>query len=357
MTNIIPKSDVTSSKLLQEIRQLVEKTKTRIAMSINSEMTLLYWHIGSRIQIDILENKRADYGQKIVLSLSKILRKEYGNGFSERNLARMIKLANCFSDFQILSTLSTKLSWSHFVELLPIKDPVAREFYAEMCRLEGWSVRILQEKIHKMFYERTALAKKPEEVIQSTLQQIREEDKVTPDVVLKDPYVLDFLNLPNEHYENELEEAILKEIEKFMLELGTGFSFIARQKRFTIDSDHYYLDLLLYNRRLRRIVALELKRGKFQAAYKGQMELYLRWLDKYERLEGEEAPIGIILCTEKSAHQIELLDLSASGIHVAEYMTELPPAEVFERKIQEIIQVAKHRLALLHSKSEEEMKE
>ena len=333
-----------SSQLLGDLRLLINSTRTRVAQSVNSEMTLLYWHIGKRIQVDILKSERADYGKKILSKLSLTLKSEYGAGFSERNLAYMLKFADIFPNYEILQTLSAKLSWSHFIEILSIKDPLGREFYAEMCRVEHWSVRVLQDKIHKMFYERTIIAKKPKESIQTSLQQIREKDKITSAVILKDPYVLDFLNLPNEHFENELEEAILREIEKFMLELGTGFSFVARQKRFTIDSDHYYLDILLYNRRLKRLVALELKKGKFKAAYKGQMELYLRWLDRYERLEGEETPIGIILCTEKSEHQIELLDLSASGIHVAQYMTELPPADVFERKIQEIVQIAKERL-------------
>jgi len=155
--------------------------------------------------------------------------------------------------------------------------------------------------------------------------------------------------LPAEYYESDLEQEILKEIEKFILELGSGFSFVSRQKRITIEDDHYYLDLLFYNRKLKRLVAIELKTGKFKAEYKGQMELYLGWLRKYEVMEGEKLPIGIILCTEKSIHQIELLDMDRSGIHVAEYWTELPPKDLFERKIREIVQQSKEMLLSAHS--------
>ncbi len=337
-------SKINSSQLLEDLRQLIELSKGKIARSVNSEMTFLYWHIGKKINETILHHDRADYGEKIFETLSQKLKSEYGSGFSARGLSKMVQFSVCFPDFQILPTLSAKLSWSHFVELLTVKEELKRNFYAEMCRIEGWSVRTLHDKIKIMFFERIELSKKPEHEIEISLSQIREKDIISLDMMLNDPYVLSFLKLPDNHYENDLEEAILNEIEKFMLELGTSFSFVARQKRFTIDKDHYYLDLLFYNRRLKRLCAVELKKGKFQAAYKGQMELYLRWLDRYNRLEGEEAPIGIILCTEKSSHQIELLGLTSSGIHVAEYLTEIPSATIFEKKIQEIVETAKEKL-------------
>ena len=235
---------------------------------------------------------------------------------------------------EIVQTLSGQLAWSHFQLLIPLDDALKRDFYAEMCRLERWSVRTLRAKIGKMLYERTAIAKKSEEVIRRDLQTLREEDRLTPDLVFRDPYVLDFLKLHDSFSEADVEQAILRELEAFLLELGNDFSFVARQKRITVDDQDYYLDLLFYHRGLRRLVAVELKLDKFQAADKGQLELYLRWLDRHDRRPGEEAPIGLILCAGTSAEHVELLELEASGIRVAEYLTELPPRPLLERKLR-----------------------
>lgn len=235
--------------------------------------------------------------------------------------------------------------WSHFVQIIPIDDPLKRDFYAEMCRLERWSVRALRSKIDRMLYERTALAKKPDVVIQRELQSLRDEDRLTPDLVFRDPYFLDFLQLHDSYAEGEVEAAILRELEAFLLELGGDFTFVARQKRITVDHEDYYLDLLFFHRRLRRLVAVELKLGRLQAADKGQMELYLRWLARYDRRPGEESPIGLILCAEKSTEHVELLELEASGIRVAEYLTELPPQPLLEQKLHDAIALARRRLA------------
>jgi predicted nuclease of restriction endonuclease-like (RecB) superfamily len=236
------------------------------------------------------------------------------------------------------------LGWSHFVEIIPLKDELQRDFYAEMCRVERWSVRTLRQKIGGMLFERTALSRKPGELAKQELAALRDEDKLTPDLVFRDPYFLDFLGLKDTYNEKDLEAAILREMEAFILELGVGFTFLARQKRITVDDTDYYLDLLFFHRKLRRLVAIELKMGKFRAADKGQMELYLRWLEKYEQQEKEESPIGLILCAGKSEEHVELLQLERSGIRVAEYMTELPPRDLLRKKLHEAIILARARL-------------
>jgi predicted nuclease of restriction endonuclease-like (RecB) superfamily len=257
----------------------------------------------------------------------------------------MIHFAEIFPDRSIVHSLSGQLSWTHFRNLIYIEDPLAREFYTEMCRLERWSVRTLQAKIQGMLFERTALSKKPEDLARMELAALRDEDRMTPDLVFRSPYFLDFLGLSDTFSEKDLENSILRELERFILELGTDFSFVARQKRITVDAEDYYIDLLFYHRKLRRLVVIDLKLGKFKAADKGQVELYLRWLDKYDRMEGEEAPIGLVLCEGSSAGHIELLELGSGSIRVAEYLTELPPREVLEKKLKTAVAIARDRLA------------
>ncbi len=334
------------SFLLSDLRDLIRTAKGRAATAVNVELVLLYWHIGNRIGRDILKEERAPYGKRILSTLSKELIAEYGPGYSQPNLTRMIRFATLFPSKEIVATVSKELSWSHFVELLQIEDAVAREFYVQMCRLERWSVRELHSKIQGMLFERTALSRKPEELARQELALLREDGHVTPDMVFRDPYLLDFLGLADTYSERDLETAILRELERFLLELGAGFAFIARQKRISIDGEDYYIDLLFYHRGLRRLVAIDLKIGRFQAADKGQMELYLRWLDRYERRREEEAPMGLILCAGKSAEHIELLQLSGSGIHVAEYLTELPPKAVLEERLKAAISVAREQLKM-----------
>ena len=332
---------VTSRELFNDIRRMIEETRSAVAVTVNVGLTILYWRIGKRIAQDILKGKRAEYGQEIVSTVSAQLVPEFGTGFGVRNLFRMIKFAEIFPDQKIVSTLSTQLSWSHFVEIISLKDELQRNFYAEMCRIEQWSVRTLREKISGMLFERTALSRKPAELAKQELDLLREEDKLTPDLVFRDPYLLDFLNLKDTYSEQDLEAAILREIESFLLELGYGFTFVARQKRMVIDNQDFYLDLLFFHRKLKRLVAVELKLDRFKAAFKGQMELYLRWLEKHEMEAGEASPLGLILCAEGNRETIELLRLDASGIHVAEYMTELPPREDLKKKLHLAIQLAR----------------
>jgi len=329
--------------LLAELRQLIQDAQRTAAVAVNMSLTMLYWRIGKRIRDEVLGAKRADYGEQIVATLSRQLAAEYGRGFEKKNLRRMVQFAEAFPDEVIVAALWRQLSWSHFRELLPLKAPLQREFYAEMCRIEGWSVRTLAERVDSMLYERTALSRKPQALMKQELDALRAKDELTPALVLKDPYVLDFVGLADRYVERDLEDAILRELESFLLELCAGFSFVARQKRLQIGGDDFYIDLLFYNRRLRRLVAVELKLGRFKPAYKSQMELYLRWLDKHEREPGEQPPLGIILCADKNQEQVELLELDAAGIHVAEYLTELPPREVLHRRLQAAIESAQAR--------------
>lgn len=339
----VKKKLVVTNRVLQDIRLLIEKTRSTVAAAVNVGLTMLYWQIGKRISTEILKGARAKYGEEIIATLSQELIKEYGQGFNYSALTRMVRFAEVFPDSPIVATLSQQLGWSHFKELLPLEKPLQREFYAEMCMVERWSVRTLRQKIDSMLYERTALSKKPEKLIRQELDVLRKEGRLSPDLVFRDPYFLDFLGLKDRYLEKDLEDAILRELEQFILELGAGFSFIARQKRIQVDSDDYYIDLLFYNRKLRRLVAIDLKIGDFKPADKGQMELYLRWLDKYERQKEEESPIGLILCAGKKHETVELLKLEKSGIRVAEYLTELPPREVLEIKLHKAVEHARQR--------------
>ena len=330
--------------LYNKIIDRIEKSKRGLALKVNEEMTLLYWNIGKDINDNILNNKKAEYGKTIIKKLSQRLVIKYGRGYGERNLFRMLKFYEYFPNIEILSTLSTKLSWSHFVELLQIKDNLKREFYTTMCKNEFWSVRTLRERISSALFERTAISKKPEQTIVNDLKLLNEENKMTTDLFFKDPYILDFLDLKDTYSEKDLESAILSELERFILEMGNDFAFLAKQKRITIDGEDFYIDLLFYHRKMKRLVVIELKLDKFRPEYKGQVELYLKWLDKYERAEGEESPIAIILCATKSDMVAQLLELGNSGIHVAQYLTEYVPKEILEQKFMNSIENAKIQL-------------
>ncbi|MCK9513414.1 MAG: PDDEXK nuclease domain-containing protein [Pigmentiphaga sp.] len=330
-----------SPVLLGDIRALIDASRQRAASAVNTELTLLFWRIGHRIHTEVLAGQRAEYGEEILPTLAEQLTSDYGRGFGEKNLRRMVKFAVTFPEEPIVATLSRQLSWSHFVLLLALKEPMQRDFYAQMAGTERWSVRMLRERIDSMLYERTALSRKPDETIAQELATLRDAQRMSTDLVMRDPYILNFLGLQDSWQERDLEAAIIREMEAFLLELGAGFSFVARQKRIQIDDEDFHLDLLFYNRKLRRLVAVELKVGEFKAAYKGQMELYLRWLDKHEREPEEASPLGIILCTGKKREQVELLELDKSGIHVAEYLTTLPPRAVLVERLQQATQRAR----------------
>jgi predicted nuclease of restriction endonuclease-like (RecB) superfamily len=323
----------TEDQLVQELSQLIEQSRQQAVIQVNSGLTLLFWHVGSRIRQHTLQHNRAAYGRQIVVTVSRQLESTYGRNFEEKNLRRMIQFALDFDDYSIVVTLSRQLSWSHFITLLPLKTVEARLFYAAQAAQEGLGIRALRKSIENKAFERTQIA---------GIQASRPGSTLPGN--FKDPYFLDFLNLAAGYLESDLENAILVKLEKFILEIGKGFAFVERQKRMIIDEEDFYLDLLFYHRKLKRLVAVDLKLGKFQAKHKGQMELYLKWLDKYEKQEDENTPIGLILCAESSREQVELLEMHKDGIMVAEYWTELPPKKELERKLHNYLMEAKENL-------------
>jgi predicted nuclease of restriction endonuclease-like (RecB) superfamily len=333
-----------SSPILQDIRSLINAARTRVAARVNAEITQLYWRVGKRVHIEVLNGERAEYGKQLVSQLSKELILEYGSGWGEQHLRHCVLLAQVFSDEKILYTLCRELTWSHIRTLTYIDDATKRDFYIEICKLERWSVRQLQERIKSMLFERTAISKKPEQTIQNELALLRTEGKLSADLAFRDPYLLGFMGLRDDYSERDLETAIIAHLQAFITELGSDFAFLARQKRFTIDGRDYKIDLLFYHRRLKSLVAIDLKIGEFEAAFKGQMELYLRWLEKYEQVEGENPPIGLILCAGKNEEHVELLQLDQSNIRIAQYLTMLPSQEILGRKLHEAITLAQASL-------------
>jgi predicted nuclease of restriction endonuclease-like (RecB) superfamily len=340
MTQLIP----VQPDLLSEVKQLISDAKQRAVVAVNAELTLLYWKVGKRIAVEVLQGERAEYGQQIITKLAQDLTMNFGRGWTKKTLHHCLRFAQCYSEHEIVSAVQRQLSWTHFKSLIYIDNPMKREFYLTMAVQERWSTRTLAERIDKQLFERTAISRKPELTIENELKHLREQGSVSEDLILKDPYVLDFLDLNDSYLEKDLEDAILRELQEFLLELGSGFSFVARQFRIQVDDDDFYLDLLFYNRKLKRLVAIDLKSGNFKAEYKGQMELYLRWLAKHEQEPDELPPLGIILCTGKKQEQIELLELDSAGIHVAEYLTVLPPKAVFAQRMELAIKNAKQHL-------------
>lgn len=335
------------SKTIDAIVALIESSKHQVAKTINSELTLLYWNIGKQINEDVLQYDRAEYGKSIILQLSKVLTEKYGSGFSKRNIHNFIKFNELIPNIEIVQTLSAQLSWSHIYSLIYIENDLKREFYIQMAIYERWSVRTLQERIDSMLFERTAISKKPEQTITNDLEILKTEKKISPDLTFRDPYFLDFLGLHDSYSEKDLESAILANLQKFITEMGTDFAFLARQKRIIIDNEDFYIDLLFYHRGLKCLIVVDLKLGKFKAADKSQMELYLRWVEHNEQREGENIPIGLILCAEKSPEQINYLTLNNHDqIKVAEYHTELPDKKLLKEKLQLAIELAQNSIKI-----------
>lgn len=332
-------------ELLNSIIGLIDQTRHFVAKTVNQELTLLYWKIGKTINDEILKNDRADYGKKLILNLSIELSDRYGSGFNKRNLHSFIKLNTIFQDITIVHTVCAQLTWSHIRTLIYIENDIKREFYIQMSVHERWSVRTLQERIDSMLFERTAISKKPEQTIINDLALLKSEKQISPDLTFRDPYFLDFLGLHDSYSEKDLESSILAQLQNFITEMGSEFAFLARQKRIIIDDEDFYIDLLFYHRGLRRLVAIDLKLGKFKAGYKGQMELYLRWLEKNEQKEGENKPIGLILCSEKSPEQINYLMLDNDDqIKVSAYLTQLPEKKLLLEKLERAIAIAENNI-------------
>jgi predicted nuclease of restriction endonuclease-like (RecB) superfamily len=320
--------------LFLELSSLIEQSRQEVSRVANSTLTLLFWQVGKRIHEEILQKERAEYGKQVIATISEKLEAKYGRNFSEKNLRRMIQFSEQFQDFEIVVPLSRQLSWSHFLVLIPLKSLESRSYYSLMASQKQLGVRELRNQIARKAFERSEIANIQQTQIDPSLQN-----------TFKDPYLLDFLGLKSTYLENDLEQAILRDLESFILELGKGFAFVERQKRMIIDGEDFYLDLLFYNRNLKRLVAIELKIGKFEVGFKGQMELYLKWLNKYERQEGEKEPVGLILCAGSNKEQVELLEMHRDGILVAEYWTEMPPKKELELKLHQLMIEARERIA------------
>lgn len=340
--------------LYEGIKQLVERARAQVLTQVNQALVLTYWRIGKTIKTEVLLHERAQYGAAVLKQLAERLTRDYGSGFSHSSLTRMAKFYDCLPEEPIVATLSQQLGWSHFVELIKIDDQTKRAFYTDMCAQSRWSVRTLRERMDGMLFERTAIAKQPEQVIRQELAQLQQAGEASPALFLKDPYLLDFLDLQDGFSEKDLENAILAELERFILELGSDFAFMGRQKRIQIGGHDYYIDLLFYHRKLRRLVLVELKLGEFKAEHKGQVELYLKWLAKHEQQTGESSPIAIILCSDKDAEVVELMDLEPDRIHVAEYWLQLPPKEALQEKLHRAMVEARARLELQRGEGEDE---
>lgn len=326
-----------SKRMFDRISVLINKARRNVAFKLNQEMVLLYWNIGKLIKTEIIKSKRAQYGKRILHALSGELTLKYGKGYSEQNLWYMIQFYETYPILQPLVGELKSLSWTHIVILLPIKDKLKRQFYSLLCRNEQWSKRTLQERINSMLYERTTLSRLPAKMIKKELKSLREKDKISPNLVFRDPYVLDFLELNETYQEKDFEKAILIRLEKFIIEFGRDFYFVARQKRITVDNEDHYIDLLFYHKELKCHIIIELKLGKFKPEHKGQMELYLRYIEKYEMGKDDNPPIGLILCAEKGREKIELMFLPKDRIKVSEYITKLPSKKLFEEKLQKAV--------------------
>ncbi len=332
--------------LFNDVCEIIDGARSRLATYVNTEVCLTNWYVGKRIKEDVLFNRRAEYGKNIVKNLSTKLVMRYGNGWSEKKLRHCLRAAETFSQEEIVSATRRQLTWTHLKGLMYIKDPLARQFYGIMSYLEHWDTRTLAEKVDQQLYERTAISRKPEELIKKELEQVRQTNQLLPDLVFRSSYFLDMLGLPDVFSENDLESAILTQIQQFIREIGSDFAFLDRQKRITVDAVDYYIDLLFFHRSLRRIVAIDLKLGKFKPEYEGQMLLYLRYLNKNERKEGEESPIGLILCSEGNTEHIEYLMLDEdSPIKVAQYYTKLPDKKILSEKLQRAIAIAKEHFS------------
>lgn len=330
-----PFQDSREGDLLRDLKSLIDQGRNQAVAAVNSAVTITYWHVGKRINEEVLHGERAEYGKQVVESLAKELVALYGKSFVVRNLRRMMQFAEVFPDFEIVSPLVSQLSWTHFTILMSLQSTEARMFYAQRTIDGKWSKRDLQRQIERKAFERSEIA--------DTKLALAEAEHLSGN--FKDPYFLDFLGLKEGYLENDLESALLKELELFILELGKGFAFVERQKRMIIDGEDFYLDLLFFHRKLRRLVAVELKIDRFKAGFKGQMDLYLNWLNKYERQDGEEAPIGLILCAEAGTEQVELLNMQKDNILVAEYWTELPPKKLLVEKLHNALIEVRERLA------------
>ena len=321
-----------NKKLYANIQSIIEASKNAVSRAVNTVMVKAYWEIGREIFEEEQKGKnRADYGAYIVESLSKQLTNDYGKGFSLTNLKQMRQF---YVQFPIGQTLSGQLSWSHYLILSKIEDKKARQFYMKECANSKWSVRELERQVASLLFERLALSKNKKQV--KALSQKGHELQVPTDLI-KDPYVLEFLGLQKEAvlYEKKLESALIEHLQEFLLELGKGFSFVGRQQRITIDGDHFFIDLVFYNRITKCFVLIDLKLGKLTHQDIGQMQMYLNYYKRTQKIEGENDPIGILLCSDKNDTVVEFtLPDGKQEIFASRYKLSLPSKQELKTEIQ-----------------------
>lgn len=320
-----------SNEVYSSVRNSVIAAQKQVYAAVNSAMVTAYWEIGEQIYKACGENDRAEYGKNLIVYLSKQLTAEFGKGFDETNLRKMRQF---YSTFPIRDTLCLELSWSHYRLLMRVTNDAARRFYADECAKSGWSVRQLARQINTLYFDRI-LASQDKTAVAAEIQTL--EPKPEYEKIIKDPYVLEFLDLPqNPHfYEKDLEQALIDHLQKFLLELGRGFSFVARQKHIAFDDRHFYIDLVFYNYILKCFVLIDLKLGDLTHQDLGQMQMYVNYYTRELMNEGDTPPIGIVLCANKSDAVVKYtLPENNTQIFASKYMTYLPTEEELKRELQ-----------------------
>lgn len=314
----------------RQVRGYVVHAQQKVYKAVNSAMVEAYWQIGKAVHEACGENDRAAYGKQVLKYLSERLTAEFGKGFDESNLRKMRQF---YSTFSIRDTLCPELSWSHYRLLMRVQDEKARNFYTEEAVKSGWSVRQLQRQINTMYYQRMLASQDKQSVaaeIETTVPKPEYEK------IVKDPYVLEFLDLPkNEHfYESNLEQALIDHLQKFLLELGRGFSFVARQKHFNVEGRHFYIDLVFYNYILKCFVLIDLKTEDLTHQDIGQMQMYVNYYTREQMNEGDNPPIGILLCADKSDMLVRYtLPEGNTQIYASKYMAYMPSEEELKREL------------------------
>ena len=324
---IVEKQD----NLYNKISKLINEAQDNIKRNVNSIMVITYWNIGKIIVEDELDgNSRAEYGKEILKNISEKLTEEFGKGFDERNLRRMRQF---YFTFQKWNSVSTELSWTHYRHLLKVENEKTRLWYLQEAIKENWSTRALERQINSFYYERLLSSQNKIPVIEEAKEKTK---KLSPQDILKDPYVLEFLNLENRpsFTENELETALIDQLQNFLLELGSGFSFVARQKHFDLDGEHFYIDLVFYNFKLKCFVLIDLKRGKLTHQDIGQMDMYVRIFEDKMKEKDDNPTIGLVLCSEKNEAVAKYSVLSENKqIFASKYKLYLPSEEELEKEL------------------------
>nr|WP_276538469.1 PDDEXK nuclease domain-containing protein [Dehalobacterium formicoaceticum] len=335
--------DELDTNLYQGIRNTLAEARSKAYSAVNSAMVEAYWEIGK--QIDKAVGERAEYGKGLLKYLAGQLTAEFGKGFNESSLRRMRQF---FKTFPNRAALWHELSWSHYRLLMKLEDDSRREFYGRECVESAWSVRQLERQINSFYYERLLATKKSG--VESVKNEIHAlEPKTSPDYILKDPYVLEFLDLKEnrDYHESDLEQALIDKLQEFLLELGKGFSFVARQKRITIEGDHYYIDLVFYNYILKCFVVIDLKAGKLTYQDIGQIDFYVRYFEDNVKLQGDNPTIGIVLCTDKNDTMAKYSVLSENeNLFASKYMLYLPTEEELTHELKREREIIERKNAL-----------